>query len=161
MTKLNALWWRRYNNLRFVVPSRWKLISSSWIIPISVIIIKQHNNLKVKFESYHIKQIARDRWRSCITQGAGRQVHVFGKENHWDGNYIICRVFSQCEEARTVLLRRWLPEVFTFHHKHHDRNQNRHQIKLAYPFLRPGCHDFCETEKGLGFFSSQVSYIIE
>ena len=25
----------------------------------------------------------------------------------------ICRVFSQCEEARTVLLRRWLPEVFS------------------------------------------------
>ena len=50
----------------------------SWVVPDRFPI-----NLKVKFECYHIKQIARDRWRSCITQGAGRQVHVFGKENHF------------------------------------------------------------------------------
>ena len=29
----------------------------------------------------------------------------------------ICRVFSQCEEARTVLLRRWLPEVWAANNK--------------------------------------------
>ena len=57
--KLNDLWWRRYNNLRFVVPHRLRGVDGGPVSP----------------------------------------------EELED------RVFAQCEEARTVLLKRWLPEV--------------------------------------------------
>ena len=59
MVKLNDLWWRRYNNLRFVVPNRLRGVDGGPVSP----------------------QDLED------------------------------RVFTQCEEARTVLLKRWLPEV--------------------------------------------------
>ena len=59
MIKLNDLWWRRYNSLRFVVPHRLRGVDGGPVSP----------------------------------------------EELED------RVFAQCEEARTVLLKRWLPEV--------------------------------------------------
>ncbi|XP_023329300.1 dynein heavy chain 3, axonemal [Eurytemora carolleeae] len=59
LEKINNLWWRRYNNLRFVSPARLRTVDGGPVSPRD-------------FEN---------------------------------------RVFSQCEEARNLLIKRWLPEV--------------------------------------------------
>ena len=78
MNKLNDLWWRRYNSLRFVVPSRLRGIDGGPVSP---------QDLE--------DRLGQD--QKCLVQIASC--------------FLLRRVFAQCEEARTVLLKRWLPEV--------------------------------------------------